>query len=94
MKSQFELDIDNSSNRLASYIIERKLKSALRELRWIRDHSAATAMKDDMLGLLEKNLDMMTAKMNADEIKLQVAKLREEALKAGPTDTDKALLIY
>lgn len=92
--TKFDLDMENSSTRLASYIFEGKLKSARTELEWIRDHSGPSVRKDEILALIEGNLDAIATKMDAVEIKDRIDELRQEAVKAGPTEIDKALLNY
>ena len=94
MKSQFELDIEGSSDRLASYILEGKRDQARRELDWIRDHSSPTACKSEIIARLHRDIDGKSSDIDAHDIEMRVKQLRQEALAAGPTHLDKTLLIY
>ena len=77
-----------------SYILGGKFADARRELDWIKDHSAPNARKDGMISRLHRDLDVMTGNLNAYEIDVRIEELRKAAVKAGPTDADKAILRY
>ena len=83
-----------ASARIVTFTVVGRLDDARREIGWIRDHSQETAIRNQLLDDLERDLGEFYQSRNHLQLMTRVQQMARAAIEAGPSDTDKALMRY
>ncbi|MRN66538.1 hypothetical protein [Brucella sp. 10RB9213] len=94
MATEFSLDMNKASDRIVTFIVAGKIEDARREIRWVKEHSKGTPVRDKLLAELERDLDSLFRSGNVLQTTTRAETLVRAAIEAGPTDADIALMRY